>query len=495
VAHEEDGWSEFARKLDWTPSYVDERELFPEAMSGRPWLTQAEWAGWAEPYRTSFARYVEVQAEKEISVRAVTEALGRSKDVLRHDLGWLAAVKLHTATLPLAEFAAVIGNLRAARFGRDGAWRTTALFGGLDELRHTQIPLKLAHELVRWDPQFDWTHRFYHSNNWVAIAARHVFDELLLCADPIEFAIGTNFVFETGFTNLQFLGLTSLADQVDDHLIRSMLASIQSDEARHAQIGRPVLELVARHDRAYAQRLVDKWFWRSWLLFAIVTGFAMDYLTPLSRRSRSFGEFVREWVGDQFLTLLEEVGLERPFYWSTFERAVDNYHHMVYASAYSYRASVWFDFALPGPEERAWLARKYPESWPALEPVWQRIQARWEKTDPGLDLAVHATAIPTFCHLCQIVLAQGTPERNDAVVAEIEGQRHVFCSEPCRVLYANEPERYRNHLDVVSRVLQGKAPGNLIAFLTDYSGLSYEEWGKDIKAGVYPFVRRDREPR
>jgi toluene monooxygenase system protein A len=76
-------------------------------------------------------------------------------------------------------------------------------------------------------------------------------------------------------------------------------------------------------------------------------------------------------------------------------------------------------------------------------------------------------------------------------VAEIEGERHVFCSEPCRVLYQNEPERYRGHLDVVSRVLNGKAPGNLIAFLTEFSGLSYSEWGKDAHAGVYPFVRRE----
>ena len=67
------------------------------------------------------------------------------------------------------------------------------------------------HELVRWDAQFDWTHKFYHTNNWVAIASRHLVDELLLAANPIEFAIATNFVFETGFTNLQFVGLSALA--------------------------------------------------------------------------------------------------------------------------------------------------------------------------------------------------------------------------------------------------------------------------------------------
>src|SRR5690606_29138698 len=101
-------------------------------------------------------------------------------------------------------------NLRAARFGRTSMWRTMANFGALDEIRHTEIPLTIFHDMVKHDQQFDWVHRFYHTNNWVAIAGRHVIDELLLGVDAIEFAIATNFVFETGFTNLQFVALSSL---------------------------------------------------------------------------------------------------------------------------------------------------------------------------------------------------------------------------------------------------------------------------------------------
>src|SRR5262249_33115765 len=157
-------------------------------------------------------------------------------------------------------------------------------------------------------------------------------------------------------------------------------------------------------DRALAQRLVDKWFWRSWLLFAVVTGFAMDYLTPLEHRTHSFKEFVEEWVIDQFLRTLEGVGLSKPWYWPTFLSSLENYHHMVYASAYTYRSSVWFDFVVPSPRERSWLRGKYPRSWDAYEPVWQRIEQRWREADVGNDLAVHGTAIVAFCSLCQLVL-------------------------------------------------------------------------------------------
>ena len=78
---------------------------------------------------------------------------------------------------------------------------------------YVNVPISdnMAIRLVAWDEQFDWTHKFLHTDNWVAIAARHLTDELLLAADPIEFAIGTNFVFETGFTNLQFIGLGAVA--------------------------------------------------------------------------------------------------------------------------------------------------------------------------------------------------------------------------------------------------------------------------------------------
>jgi toluene monooxygenase system protein A len=181
-----DEWLDLARKLDWEYSYVTEREVFPEETSGAPWLTHDAWKEWDEPFRTTYAEYVTTQAAKEASVRAVRDAVGTVEDLKKLPREWLSALKLHAATLPLAEFAAVIGNLRAARFGRDSAWRTTSTFGALDELRHAQIPLVLLHDMVRHDRQFEWTHKFYHSNNWVAIAARHLMDELLLASDPIE---------------------------------------------------------------------------------------------------------------------------------------------------------------------------------------------------------------------------------------------------------------------------------------------------------------------
>jgi toluene monooxygenase system protein A len=487
-------WLDLGRDLDWELGSVREEDVFPEAVAGGPWLPRADWSDWSEPFRTTYAEYVATQSEKDASVEAVREVVGKPEDYARLPVEWQNALKLHAATLPLAEFAAVVGNLRAARFGRTSAWRQTALLGALDEVRHTQIPLLLMHELVPADPQFDWTHKLYHSNNWVAIAARHLVDEMLLASDAVEFAVATNFVFETGFTNLQFVGLSSLAQGVGDKMFDKMVQSIQSDEARHSQIGAPVLAKLVEHDRPRAQALADKWFWRSFQLFAVVTGFAIDYLTPVDKRTLSFREFMHEWIVDQYLRMLEEIGLDRPWYWPELESALGRFHHMVYASAYSYRASVWFDLVVPGPDERAWLRAKYPDTWDELEPVWERIAERWRHTDVGNDFGVHGTAIIGFCDLCQLVLCHGTTRKNAAVVIEHADRKRIFCSEPCRWIFERERERYARHENVVGRVLAGEAPANLVALVRRYFGLDHGTWGKDAYGGDYPWIERKGEP-
>lgn len=488
-----DDWLDLARKLDWEFSYVSEQEVFPEEVSGRPWLPHEAWAGWEEPFRTSYPEYVSGQHAKDAAFYAVRDAVGKLEDFQTQPPEWLSALKMHSATLALAEFAAVIGNLRGARFGRDSAWRTMATFGALDELRHTQIPLQIMHELVKWDAQFDWTHRFYHSKDWVAVAAKHLMDEILLGSSALEFAVATHFVFETGFTNLQFIGLSAVAHQAGDRMFERMVSSIQTDEARHAQIGHAVLATLVAHDRERAQYLLDKWFWRNWLFFSVLTGFAMDYLTPLDKRQRSFKEFMHEWVIGQYLQTLEQFGMKKPWYWDIFLDSLDSYHHMVYASAYTYRATVWFDMVVPSPQERTWLRRKYPRYWTQFEAVWEQVDERWRQADAGNDWSVHGTVMVGLCNMCQLVLCCGTPERNTANTLTYNGRNYTFCSQPCRWIFEQEAGRYASHMNVVDRILAGQGPANLIQLLGEYFQLTANTWGKDCYGGDYPWITRPKK--
>jgi toluene monooxygenase system protein A len=489
-------WLHLAHKLDWQYSYVREEDIFPEVISGRPYLPHSEWQDWEESFKTSYREYVENQYDKDMAVYAVRDAVGRLENIQKLATPWMNSLKVHAAALPLAEFTGVIGNLRGARFGRDSAWRTMAVFGAMDEFRHTQIPLLLFHQLVRWDAQFDWAHKFYHTNNWFAIAARHFIDELTVGQNAIEFHVATNCVFETGFTNLQFVGLASLAHGAKDHLFEKMVTSIQTDEARHAQIGPPVLAKVMKHDPEYAQYLMDKWFWRNWRMFSILTGVSMDYLTAMEQRAYSFKEFMEEWILDQFLRTLDEFGLKRPWYWETVLEELETYHHMIYASAYTYRATLWFNFVLPGPDERKWLRQKYPKHWDEMDSVWETVSSRWAAVGPGSEheLSVHGTVLPTFCDLCQLPLCGGTPQKNAATVLLYENQNYIFCSEPCRWIFLREPERYASHRELVKRVLSGEAPSSLPDLLTKYFQLTPETWGKDAYGGAYDWLAAREAP-
>ena len=124
-------------------------------------------------------------------------------------------VKFHNGALALAEYAARSPSSGWPASGRDSAWRMMATLGALDEIRHTQIPLLLGHDLLALDGNFDWTHKAYHTNEWLIIAARHLFDDMFLAADAIDIAIQLNFVFETGFCNLQFMAMAAMADGAD----------------------------------------------------------------------------------------------------------------------------------------------------------------------------------------------------------------------------------------------------------------------------------------
>jgi toluene monooxygenase system protein A len=203
---------------------------------------------------------------------------------------------------------------------------------------------------------------------------------------------------------------------------------------------------------------------------------------------------MEEWIVDQFFRTLDEFGLKKPWYWDIFLDELEIYHHMIYASAYTYRATLWFDFVMPSPSDRKWLQQKYPKYWDDMDAVWGRVGERWKAVGPGHqnEMSVHGTAMPTFCDLCQLPLSAGTPRNNAANVLDYEGRDYIFCSQPCRWIFLREPERYANHKDLVKRVLSGEAPADFGALLTSYFSLTPDTWGKDAYAGDYDWLSGER---
>ncbi|MGQ0617552.1 MAG: toluene monooxygenase [Acidimicrobiia bacterium] len=480
-----DDWLDVARKVDWNFKYAEEHDVYPDVMSGTPFLPHEAWKDWTEVYRNSYAEYVANQLQKDEAILAVRDTLGKAKHNAKLAPGWVQLAKFHNGVVALGEYAAMTGELRMQRFGRDSAWRTMAGLGSLDEMRHTQIPLLLGHDMLKVDPGFDWTHKAYHTNEWGMVAARHLFDDMFTACNAIDTAIQLTFVFETGFTNLQFIAMAAMADGADDHVFEKALASIQTDESRHAQQGHPVLRVLLDNGaREWAQYLLDKMWWRSWRVFQVLTGTSMDYLTPLEARRHSFKEFMEEWIMDQFIKNLEEFGLDLPWFWDQFIEELDHAQHAFQLGLYIYRQTLWWDECMPSPEEREWLCQKYPTWNEYWGPIWDEIEKCWNEKG---EFATLPYSLPSLCNLCGLPGAFVHKDKNTSCTWRYNDRSYFFCSEPCRWIFQTQKEMYAPHLGVIDRIFVGDAPTDINAVLQWMGFDSVAEQGKDLHGGRHPW--------
>ena len=332
-------WYDIARDTNWTPSYVSQEELFPPEMGDPYGIPTEEWETFDEPYKVSYREYVNIQREKDSAAYSVKAALARSKFYDQADEGWASVLKLHYGAVALTEYQACQFQARMSRFGPSPAMRNMSVYGMLDELRHTQLQLFFPHELVHLDRQYDWAHEAQHSKNWAVLGGRHAFDDIMMTRDAITSSVMVSFAFETALTNLQMIGLSTDAANMGDHTFANLITSIQSDEARHAQLGTPTIEIMIRNGRKKeAQQAMDIALWRVWRLFSITVGIPMDYYIPLEQRHMSFKEFMHEWVINQWERQVQDLGLERPWYWDIFLLDIDNHHHCQQGGIWSWRA-------------------------------------------------------------------------------------------------------------------------------------------------------------
>lgn len=482
-------WYDIARATNWTPAYVSEEELFPPEMSDPHGVPVSEWETYDEPYKVSYREYVAIQREKDSGAYSVRSALQRSKYYEKADPAYLSLLKMHYAGIALSEYQTGHACARMARFGRAPGMRNMATFGVLDELRHGQIQLSFAHQLVPLDRQFDWSQRAQHTNNWSALAGRHALDDVMMTRDAITTSIMVNFAFETGLTNVQMIGLSADAANIGDFTFSNLITSIQSDEARHAQIATPLIEILIRNGKKdEVQKAVDIAFWRIWKIFALLTGIPMDYWFPLEKRDQSFREYMHEFVIVQFDRQLKDVGLERPWYWGIFLEEIDTYHHTQQAGIWSWRKTIWWNpTGGIGTEERAWLEQKYPGWNDTFGKYWDVII---DNVNEGKEEKTHAIGNPALCSMCNQTIASRGGMRWDARVRQLEhnGRRYNFCSEPCQWIFEQEPVRYQDWETVVDRLYAGKIQPPTPEGFLEYMGIGIVSPGGDDAHG-YSWAR------
>ncbi|AGS40412.1 YHS domain-containing protein [Cycloclasticus zancles] len=473
-------WYDLTRATNWTYSYVTEDEVFPEEMSGASGISIEAWETYDEPYKVSYPEYVAIQREKDAGAYSVKAALERDAYVDRADPGWISTMIAHYGAIAVNEYAASLAEARMARFSKAPGNRNMATFGMLDENRHGQIQLYFPHANIKRNHQWNWAHKAMHTNEWASIAARSFFDDIMLCRDAIAVSIMLTFGFETGFTNMQFLGLAADASEAGDHTFASLISSVQTDEARHAQQGGPSLKiLIENGHKEKAQQLVDISIWRAWKLFSVLTGPIMDYYTPLEHRSQSFKEFMVEWIIIQFERQLADLGLDAPWFWENLTKDLDVTHHGMHLGVWYWRPTVWWNPAAGASvKDREWLEEKYPGWNSTWGKCWDVIT---DNLNNGRESLTFPETLPYVCNMCQLPIV-GTPGDGWDVKdfsLEYEGRLYHFGSEADRWCFEQDPERYKEHKNIIDRFLAGDIQPADIPGALMYMNLGPSEMGKD----------------
>ena len=487
-------WYDIARTTNWTPKYVLESEMFPEEMSSTFGLDVEAFEVYDEPYKTTYPEYVRVQRDKDSGVYSVKAALERSKMYENAAPGWLSVLKAHFGSIARGEYSSSSAEARMVRFGRAPGMRNMATMGMMDEIRHAQLQLFFPHQYVSKDRQFDWAFKAYDTNEWAMIAARHFFDDIMVTRGAVGVALTLTFAFESGFTNMQFLGVAADAAEAGDWTFSSLISSIQTDESRHAQIGGPLVQILVNNGKkAEAQKLVDISIWRSWKLFSVLTGPMMDYYTPLEHRKQSFKEFMEEWIVAQFERSLLELGLEKPWFWDAFLEEISEQHHGMHMGVWFWRPTVfWNPAAGVSPAEREWLEEKYPGWNDTWGHCWDQLTENLLEDREDQSLPV---TLPVVCNMCQLPInyTPGPAWKVRDYPLTFEGRDYHFCSEGCKWCFEQEPERYKGHLSLVDRFLAGQIQPPDLGGALKYMGLSPGEMGAD--ATNYAWVEEARAMR
>lgn len=429
------------RGLGWEPSYQSVDDVFP--MDTFEGIRIHDWDAWEDPFRLTMDAYWKYQAEKERKLYAILDAFAQGNGHLTvSDARYINTVKLFINGLAPLEYMSHRGFAHIGRQFRGVGPRVACMMQSLDEMRHAQTQI---HAISNYNRYYSGMADFRHHHTYLPyLQVPRSFFEDAATGGPFEFIVAIGFAFEYVLTNLVFVPFISGAAYNGDMGAMTFGFSAQSDEARHMTLGLEVIKFVLEQDPAnlpIVQKWLNKWTWRGVRVLTLVA-MMQDYMLP--RRVMSWAEaweiYFEENCGALFRDLarygivtppcVEQVRLER-----------DHLSHMAWSMFYQGRATNNFQVWLPSAEDMDWLSAKYPDTFdryyrPRFE-HWAKLEAE------GRPFATDAVNMQ--CQVCQIPMfftEPGDPLTLAQRHSHHEGEQYHFCSDWCREIFDDEPEKY-----------------------------------------------------
>lgn len=325
----------------------------------------------------------------------------------------------------------------------------------IDEMRHAQTQI---HSLSNYNKYYNGFHDAPHMYDrvWYLSVPKSFFDDAIT-AGPFEFIVSVGFSFEYVLTNLLFVPFVSGAAYNGDMGTMTFGFSAQSDEARHMTLGLECIKFILEQDPAnlpIVQRWIDKWTWRGVRLLSIVA-MMMDYMLPKRVMSwKEAWEIYFEENGGALFKDLARYGIKMPACAEQIRQEKDHLSHQVWSAFYNYSGATDFHTWMPTEEEMQWLSQKYPDTFdkyyrPRFE-FWREQQEKGNR--------FYNKTLPMLCQTCQIPMAftePGDPTKICYRERSYKGNKYHFCSDHCRHIFDNEPEKYVQAWLPVHQIYQG----------------------------------------
>ncbi len=455
-----DRYVAMTRGLAWTTSYQPMDKVFPyDRYEG---IRIHDWDKWEDPFRLTMDAYWKYQGEKEKKLYAVIDAFAQNNGHLGiSDARYVNAIKLFIQGVTPVEYGAHRGFAHAGRQFTGAGARVACQMQSVDELRHYQTE---THALSLYNKYFNGMHHTAHwfDRVWYLSVPKSFFEDAFT-AGPFEFLTAVSFSFEYVLTNLLFVPFMSGAAYNGDMATVTFGFSAQSDESRHMTLGIECIKFLLEQDAGnvpIVQRWIDKWFWRGYRLLTLVA-MMQDYMLP--RRVMSWKEaweMYAEANGGALFKDLARYGIREPKGWKDACEGKDHISHQAWGTFYNYAAAAAFHTWLPEADEMAWLAEKYPATFPRYyQPRLDHWRAR-----QGEGKRFYNKTLPMLCQLCQIPMVftePGEPTHTCYRELDYDGAKYHFCSDHCRAIFMAEPAKYIQAWLPVHQIYQGHcfAPG------------------------------------
>jgi phenol hydroxylase P3 protein len=348
----------------------------------------------------------------------------------------------------------------------------------IDELRHAQTQI---HTISHYNKHFTGLHNPFHQSDRVwYLSVPKSFGEDALTAGPFEFITSISFAFEYVLTNLLFVPFMSGAAYNGDMATTTFGFSAQSDESRHMTLGLEIIKfMVEQHEDnlPIIQRWIDKHFWRAYRVLALVSAM-QDYMltnTPMSWKEAWDIYFVEN--GGALFEDLGRYGLKMPKHHELATAEAEHLSHQVWSVFCALGNATGFHTFEPSEEKMAWLSEKYPNTFdkyyrPRFE-LWKRQKA--EGTFEYL------ASLPQLCQVCQIPMIFTEVETDPMQISfrntKYKGDNYHFCSDGCKDVFENEPEKYVQAWLPVHQIFQGNCGGATVPEVLEWYKFQPEDGG------------------